>query len=291
MLLYSLSEDELRGRCKKKVESLEYWLRRIIHEKFTKEYGAEYFTKKLENDENVIKGEISKKARARREAQPSRYSRDIDATLLDDLITILCNKKNYSPFFKDAFHYVAPLGEEHLRYILNKIWECRNPLSHANPISVRQGEQLLCYCNDIIDSLKEYYRELGVSAMYNVPTFLKMVDSFGNAIYRDAMTKTSSDTAIVDFHENPSFYFRPSDTYSVELEIDPSFDDSLYMLRWNINHGEINETGNKITLNIENKHVTSVLMIVCKLTTKNEWHKCGTYDDEFCLLLKVLPPI
>lgn len=291
MPLHSLTEDELRSLCKKRAESLEYWLRRIIHEKFTSHYGADYFTEKLDNGESVIKREISQKAIGRKEAQPERYTRNIDATLLDDVIAILCNNKNYKPFFKEAFIKVSPLGNEQLKHILNKIWECRNPLSHANPIGVRQAEQLLCYSNDIIDSLKEYYREQGASNMYNVPTILKMVDSFGNTIYREQMVKTGEDTVLIGLNNDSRYFLRPSDTYSVELEIDPSFETSSYEIEWYVGHSKVEEKSNKLTITFENKHVASLLHIFCSIKTYNDWHKCSNgNDDNLTLMLKILPP-
>lgn len=291
MPFHLLLEDELRSICKKKVESLEYWLRRIIHEKFSNQFGANYFQLKLENNESVIKGEITKKAQGRMAEQPERYSREIDATLLDDLIAILCNQKNYIPLFQDAFQQVAPIGNEQLRHILNKIWESRNPLSHANPISIRQAEQLLCYSNDIIDSLKKYYIEQGESNLYNVPTILKMVDSFGNTIYREQMTKRGDDTVIVMLSNNPECFLRPSDIYSIELEIDPSFDPSTYTLNWKVNDTRIAETSNKLVLDIEVKHIRTIFMIKCFVTSNRDWHKCGDHDDSFTIMLKVLPPV
>lgn len=292
MYLYGFSEEELRTLCKKKVESLEYWLRRIIHEKFSSQYGDGYFTKQLDNGENIIKREISKKSQARREEQPDRYPREIDATLLDDVISIICNKKNYDGLFKDSFYKVAPLGNEHLRHVLSKIWECRNPLSHANPISVRQAEQLLCYSDDIIDSLKEYYLKQGLNEMYNVPTILRMTDSLGNTIYRDTMVEAGDDSVIVSLHKDSKHFLRPSDIYSVEVDIDPSFDSSLYEIFWFVNHNKVEEKKNKFVITLENKHVSSVFHIMCKLKTNNDWHKSSDgYDDSLSIMLKVLPPL
>ncbi|WP_223553222.1 hypothetical protein [Lysinibacillus sphaericus] len=290
MPLHSLSEDELRSICKKKVESLEYWLRRIIHEKFTNEYGADYFTKKLENDESVIKGEISKKARARREEQPNRYSRNIDATLLDDLIAILCNRRNYTPFFKEAFHKVAPLGNEQLKHVLSNIWECRNPLSHANPISIRQAEQLLCYSNDIIDSLKEYYKEKGEETLFNVPTILKYVDSLGNTFYREQMNDGGNGVSL-SFRDDANSYLRAGEIFSIEVEIDPSFEESDYEIVWRIRSIKIpNEESNKLTITLENHHVGDGVYISCEIISKKDWHKWNGYDDELTIGYKVLPP-
>lgn len=291
MPLHTINEDELRSICKKKAESLEYWLRRIIHEKFTHKYGDDYFTKKLDNGESIIKSEVSRKSRSLRDAQPERYARDIDATLLDDLIKIVCKNKNYNSLFEEAFNKVSPLGNEHLRHILTKIWESRNPLSHANPISVRQAEQLICYSNDIVDSLKEYYKGQGISNLYNVPLILKMVDSFGNTIYREQMTKSPNDSVIIDLSSDSRYFLRPNDTYSIELEVDPNFEDSNYEIIWLVSGVAEEEKSNRLTITFENKHVSSVLGIRCRIKTYNDWHKLSNgVDDELSLLIKVLPP-
>lgn len=291
MPLNSIPEDELRSICKKKVESMEYWLRRIIHEKFITQYGANYFSLKRENDENVIKGEISKKVRARREGQPERYSRDIDATLLDDLISILCNQKNYTLLFKDAFENVSPLGNEQLRYILNKIWECRNPLAHSNPISVRQAERLLCYSNDIIDSLSAYYLMKGEETLFNVPTILKYQDSRGNTYHREQMINKGDSGVIVPLPNRDEDSLRVGETLSVEVEIDQSFEETEYDIKWYVLGNEVlNEKSNRLIIELSNDHVGVMTQISCVITSKKDWHKCHGYDDELSVLYIVLPP-
>ena len=36
------TEEELRSICRKNIESLEMWARRLIHEKFREKYGKAY---------------------------------------------------------------------------------------------------------------------------------------------------------------------------------------------------------------------------------------------------------
>ncbi|GAI06690.1 unnamed protein product, partial [marine sediment metagenome] len=35
-------EEEKRSICKKKIENLEIWLRRLVHESLSEEYGSNY---------------------------------------------------------------------------------------------------------------------------------------------------------------------------------------------------------------------------------------------------------
>ena len=43
MLFSQLKEEEKRSICKKDIENLEIWLRRLAHELLSKEYGKDYF--------------------------------------------------------------------------------------------------------------------------------------------------------------------------------------------------------------------------------------------------------
>ena len=51
------TEDDLRSVCRKEIETLEHWTRRLIHETLSVQYGEDYFSYK-NNDEPLIKGEI-----------------------------------------------------------------------------------------------------------------------------------------------------------------------------------------------------------------------------------------
>ncbi len=286
-----MEEENFRSICKKKAEALEHWLRRVIDENYIQRYGEDYFQFQFDNGENLIKKDIVQKVKVRRNEQPERYSRDIDATLLEDLIAIICKQKQYSEVFKEVFNEVAPQGNEHLRFILNKIWETRNPLSHANPISVRQAEQLICYSNDIIECLQNYYKKKGEGRMYNVPTVLKYTDSFGNTIYREQMIKSGNGKVCLNFINDEKYYLRPEDVYSIELEIDPSFERDTYRLKWFVGSQIIESDSNRLVVELENKHVSEDFYIACWIITKNDWHRYSVgYDDEIVINLRVFPP-
>lgn len=47
--------DELRAVCRKEIESLEHWARRLIHSILTENYGKEYFSYKFPSGEPLIK--------------------------------------------------------------------------------------------------------------------------------------------------------------------------------------------------------------------------------------------
>ena len=94
--------------------------------------------------------------------EPERFSRIIDAAILDDCINIICNPNLFRRHFREAFKTAFPVGDsrDETRIFLKRLIKPRNLLYHANPISVRQAEQVICYSHDIIESLKKYYEEL-----------------------------------------------------------------------------------------------------------------------------------
>ncbi|MDT0163517.1 hypothetical protein [Bacillus sp. AG4(2022)] len=291
MSLHKIQEEELRSTCKKKIESLENWLRRLVDDSFTEAYGSDYLFVKKENGDSVIKNSIGNDIKARKEREPFRYPRLIDATLLDNLIDIICNPNNFSAFFKDALGEVFPFGADHARFTIKKIIDPRNQLAHANPISVRQAEQIICYSNDIIDSLKEYYRKKGLNVIYNVPTIMKFVDSFGNEVHRNQMVDTGVGCGIKQFHENEEFFLRPGDYLSIEVQIDPNFEEESYDVEWRISDHLVNNLkGSKFTLEIKNEHVSHLLSFSCRIISKKDWHKYGYYDDEVTVSYRILPP-
>ena len=90
-----------------------------------------------------------KSIKERYESDTDRYKRIIDAALLDDLITITCHPNLYKDLYKQYFEPSYPSGNNELRNVLNILVEPRNRLSHANPISHRQAEQIICYSHTL----------------------------------------------------------------------------------------------------------------------------------------------
>ena len=286
-----LKEEEKRSICKKEIETLEIWLRRLVHESLSKEYGNNYLEYKDKDNNYLINTEIREKVKSLIKQEPERFTRWIDAFFLPDLIYIICREKIYSKLFKVPFAKAFPEGRNESKTFLLRLELPRNALSHANPISDRQAEQVICYCHDIIDSLKEYYFGMGKECEYNVPRIIKITDSFGNTIHLNEIEKLTLNLWRLDRdHKN---YLRPGNTLGIEIEIDPSFDTSSYTIEWSINGEIINNYNNKtkISFEMEPKHVGTIFSVTSNIISNKNWHKHGRCDDYITIFYKVLPPL
>ena len=58
MSLHKLNQAELNQDCKKYIESVEIWLRRLIDQTLTIHYGSNYLTFQHANGDYLIKNEI-----------------------------------------------------------------------------------------------------------------------------------------------------------------------------------------------------------------------------------------
>jgi hypothetical protein len=123
----------------------------------TSAYGGNYLDAVDNGGSSILPLKRVTSIKDRQAAEKERYKRVIDAALLDDLITIICHPSLYKPIFIKYFQASFPNGVNELRNVLNKLIDPRNRLSHANPITHRQAEQVICYSHDIIDSIKNYY--------------------------------------------------------------------------------------------------------------------------------------
>lgn len=284
MELYNLTEEERRILCKQALESLEFWLRRIIHESLSQEFGDNYLEAKNSKGDNIIKNEIRNKIKERKDLEPDRFPRLIDASLLEQEIDIICNPELFTKYFFAPLKKAFPDGREEARTFLKRLEYPRNCLYHANPISVRLSEQVICYSHDIIESFKEYYIMTNKEKEFNVPTVIKATDSFGNVFH-------FSD-GVNSYHltNNPKFYLRPGDILTVELGIDPSFSENDYTLSW---EGVGFPCDNKkVFIKIEEEHIREVFMFGCNVTSNKSWHKfVGGFDHNFFCTYKVLPPL
>jgi len=115
------------------METLEYWLRQIVGEKMTEEFGASYLDIKDTGGSFILSLKRTKEIKTRQSSDRQRFTRLIDAAFLDDLISIICHPKLYNKLFNPIFSKTFSNGSGELRNILNKLIEPRNRLSHANP--------------------------------------------------------------------------------------------------------------------------------------------------------------
>lgn len=286
-----LKYSDLRSLCKDKLEGLEHWLRRLINETLSKEY-KDYFNHIDTAGNRLIPSRLMQKAIEKRSAEPERYPRLIDTLLLSDAIAIICKPELWKRHFQAPLNQAFPDGLNEAKTFLNRLLAPRNNLAHANAISVRQAEQIICYSNDVIDSIKSYYRDAGMSNDYNVPLILKLSDSFGNVLTRDQFDDAGS-AQLAQFQREPKFNLRPGDFLSLEVEADPSFSPDLYKIHWSTTQGDpINSEGNRLEIHIQNGHVNEAYVIQCSIKTHNSWHRLQYGQDDLLLIYyKVLPPI
>lgn len=289
----SMKNSEMRSLCKEKIESLEHWLRRLIDDTLTPVYG-DYFSYTDASGNRLIKNSLAQQVAIRRAGEPLRYPRNIDAVLLEDAVDILCKPDLFQKHFQKAMNGAFPDGRDEARTFLNRLLVPRNNLAHANAISARQAEQIICYSNDVIESLKSYYREMGMQETYDVPLILKVTDSFGNAFTRSQFQPCHDGGIMLSFFDKPHMYLRPGDTLTLELEIDPAYDSSSYSIMWTSTKpwSSTPVVNAKAVIPITNKQVGQQFEVQCRVTTNREWHRMHMGADDFLMMYyKVLPPI
>jgi hypothetical protein len=292
-LIAPISEAVLRQLCREKIEALEHWLRRLIHDSLSVRYGG-YFSYADENGNRIVKSAIAQDAIARQTREPERYPRTIDALLLDDAIDIICNPQLFKDNFRIPLAQAYPEGRDEVRTFLKRISSPRNNLAHANSISLRQAEQIICYTNDVIDSLKAHYRQIGMQDAYDAPLILKLVDSFGNSYSRSQFSPCHDGGILKTFFEVPEMHMRPGDILTLEIEVDPSYDPSSYSIQWTSTKpwSTRPENGSKVVVPITNRQVGQQFDIHCRVTANRDWHRMSMGTDDFLLVYyKVLPPL
>lgn len=294
-MFYNLKDAEIRNICRGKLESLEYWLRRLIDETLSVSYG-DFFNYIDENGRRLIKKDIVDSLDERVQKEPSRYARKVDAIYLQDAINIICKPHLFKAHFRIPLNDAYPNGNIEARTFMNRLVDPRNRLSHANSISNRQAEQIICYSNDIIDSLKKYYNNQNMTNEYNVPLILKFLDSHGSTYFREQLYKRADGSVFLNLKDEPSTILRPGDVLTLEVDIDPTFDTSEYQVHWRDISGQKTIYGPKGVFHVTPKHVGSRVSFRCMVTTNKEWHRInfgtGAYaDDDLEVVYKVLPPL
>lgn len=285
MALHKISSEEIRLACRQKLETCEIWLRRLIHETFSISFGPSYFDRGVFNGNNLFRSEIKDHAGQRMRAESARFSREIDTLLLEYLVATLCKQDLYTEFFQPALRHAFPDGNAEARTFLDRLVSIRNALSHANPISIHEAERVLCYCDDVIWSLKEYYQERNMAEEYNAPRFIRFIDSLGHAEY-PLTTRSQYDYS--NYTE-----LRPGDNIRLEIEVDASFHPEEYTVDWivaNISNGE-SGLGTSFVLTIQPRHVGQTFTIRALVKSKQDWHRHQNFDDYLVVSYKVLPPI
>jgi hypothetical protein len=268
---------------------LELWLRRLIHEQFEQNYSNDILNAKNTAGDFVVKKQIRENIEKRLCDEPGRYKRPVDAALLDDLITIICKPDTYKSCFSTALKVAFPQGPEEARNFLGRLLTPRNHLSHAHPISIRQAEQVICYSNDVVYALRNFYAMKGTADAYNVPSILRMWDSLGHIEHAQA---GQAHMHMFDYSDDPASYLRPGDTLTIEIEVDPSFWGQGFMVKWSSMFVEQQGDGLvKLVLPVENRQVGRELPIDIKIISHQDWHRHQVWDDFWRVIYRVLPPV
>jgi hypothetical protein len=100
MPLSKLTELDLREACRARLEMLELWLRRLIHEQFEQIYSSDILNAKNAAGDFVVTKQIRANIEKTLSDRPGRYNRPVDAAHLDDLITIICKPDTYRSCFE-----------------------------------------------------------------------------------------------------------------------------------------------------------------------------------------------
>jgi hypothetical protein len=119
----------------------------------------------------------------------------------------------------------------------------------------------------------------GRADTYNAPRILRMWDSFGHiehgqAGHAELMQK-------FDYSQEPASYLRPGDTLIVEIEVDPSFSDEGFTVKWSSIYvdDQAGERLVKFVFPIENRHVERELPIAVRIISHQDWHRHQMWDD------------
>lgn len=231
MPLNNIEDKNIRAYGKEYIESLEYWLRMIIDRELRENYGPDYINAKDVEGKFLLNKSIRDEIERNYNSEKSRYSRPIDACLLKTEIKIVTRPHLFESYFQKYFQLNFKIGREMLLEILNRLIYPRNCLYHSNPISIRALEQIICYSNDIIDSIKHYYKKNNMNEEFNVPKILKITDSFGNSQFREQFNPNNIRSPNISFID-PNYYLYPGDKLKIEIEMDPTFNRDEYTIGW-----------------------------------------------------------
>ena len=288
-MFYRYTEEELRSYCRTSIETLEKWARIVIEEELKNKYGSNYFEAKMQNGDPVIKKLINDKANDMLRSHPDRFRGKIDTLFLEEIIYILCKVQLYKDVFKTVLDNIYPDGCDEARTYLKRLVPIRNKLSHSNPISIREAEKTICYCNDFVEGIKLYFEKKGVGSVFNVPHAIRINDSLGNEL----MLKNDKTPEVVHFKDSNGELpkFNVNDMYSLWITMDPSFESADYNITWSMDNKVLSKTEN-VCIQFDESMVGEKSYITCRIVQNKAWHKYSTKEDHrIMIVICVLPPI
>jgi hypothetical protein len=279
-----LERQQREELARRYTDNAEAWLRRIVHHRLSEAYGPDFL-----RENGPVKKPIRDYVVSQRESNPGKFLRDVDATTFDQLIDIATNPNLFKPHFQWPLEQAYPLGHEEARNFLLILRDIRNDVSHGRGCSARCLEQAICYSNDLIDALKNYFREIGVQRTYDVPSIIRFSDSRGNTSHLENVPENVN-SRFIDWRRGEHGDLHPGDTLVAEIEVDPSFPESEYDITWGVFAHE-NGSGPIARVQIQNKHVGEQFELRFRIVSKRDWHRFVGCDDGLGVLYRVLPPV
>lgn len=284
MALHLLSADQVASSCRQRIESCELWLRYLIHDQLSRALGASYLTALSPSNTPIFSASAQRNAASRSGSARTAPPRPVDTLLFDDLASVLAKVDVYDKWFKSALHADFPLGSTQIRNVLTLLVPIRNKLAHANGVTLtlHEAERALCYCNDLISAIQNYYTGTNMADKFPAPIFTRISDSQGNVHY-------PSD-------HRPNFYgkepLKCGDTIRFEVEVDSTFAPSEYDISWvvnNISNGQTG-TGPIFSVVLDERHVGLQFAVSAKLLSHKSWHRDQNFDALAVLRYEVLQP-
>lgn len=292
MPLHRVETELLRSDCRRAIENLERWLRRLIDQQLSP-ITQDYLLIQV-NGSFLFSKSIRENTHKKFEADKDRYPRPIDAATFEEAIEILTNHQLYQTNFSKALRAAFPEGRDVCRTYLNRLIDPRNRLSHANEISIRDAERIVCYSNDIISSIKEYYKEQGMDRDFNVPTIIGYKDSHGRSFSGSNLKRFSNgELSLWNSNESsgvPFLALRCGEMVSFDVDVDPSFNASTYRVEWTV-IGRVWATGKKIEHVLTEQDIGQHITLLCCVISDRNWQRLGGCDDVLYVHLTVLPPV
>ena len=282
MALHQVLFDDVRASCRKKLDSCELWLKRIVHDQLKAVFGISYLDATL-NGKELFNAKTRNTIVNRLSNNDFAEQRAVDGMTFGEIADIICNGEVFDRYFADCFTDSSPYCYPFIRIILRRINKIRHDLAHTRQISLHDAERILCYCDDIILSISTYYRKCGMEREFNAPTFIRFSDSLGNDIYLHSSKRH------LDFHSSSILYI--GQTIRLEVEVDTFFDPSTYTIDWivnNITNGE-RGIGYSFTLVLTHRHVNEYFTVSAILASNELWHRHGNFDAMLSISYKVLP--
>ena len=288
-MYYQYSEEELRTICRAHIENFEKWARIFIHNILSEKLAADYFHAKGDDGKYRMKKSFVEKSDKMIAADPLRFQTPVDTLFVEDIIYILCKDDFFRDYFSSYMCKMYPEGCNELRTFLRRLIPIRNKLSHTNPFSIREAEQCVCYCNDFIECIKEYYKTMGKDKDFNIPTIIRVNDSLGNEyLIKDG--RAGENMTIIDPNTMQKKVFYLGEKFNLNLTLDPSFTEDTFSLNWQNKEGiEILDNGKRINVTITNNLIGEDVLLICRLVTNNEWHRFSGYDQQLLIKFKALP--